>query len=50
MPDSTFVCSAARLLRATRVVTRHYDDALRPVGITITQFGLLNMPETIAKG
>ncbi|MBU2197534.1 MAG: MarR family winged helix-turn-helix transcriptional regulator [Alphaproteobacteria bacterium] len=42
-PDSIIVCSAARLLRATRVVTRHYDDALRPVGITITQFGLLNM-------
>lgn len=52
-PDTDFVCSAARLLRATRVVTRHYDDALRPVGITITQFGLLNMikryePESIS--
>ncbi|WP_341197639.1 MarR family winged helix-turn-helix transcriptional regulator [Hyphomonas chukchiensis] len=52
-PYSDFVCSAARLLRATRVVTRHYDDVLRPVGITITQFGLLNMikryePESIS--
>ena len=50
-PYST--CAAARLLRATRVVTRHYDDALRPAGITITQFGLLNMikryePESIS--
>ena len=46
-------CSAGRLLRAARVLTRHYDDALRPVGITITQFGLLKViqrlePESIS--
>ncbi|WP_146739712.1 MarR family winged helix-turn-helix transcriptional regulator [Hyphomonas pacifica] len=31
-----------RLLRAARRITREYDDALRPVGLTVTQFGLLN--------
>jgi DNA-binding MarR family transcriptional regulator len=51
--EKPIVCSASRLLRAARVVTRHYDDALRPAGITITQFGLLNMiqryePESIS--
>ena len=51
--DSPINCSAARLLRAARVLTRHYDEALRPAGITITQFGLLNVikraePESIS--
>ncbi|MFT5776108.1 MarR family winged helix-turn-helix transcriptional regulator [Hyphomonas sp.] len=52
-PAFELPCSAGRLLRAARVLTRHYDDALRPVGITITQFGLLKViqrlePESIS--
>lgn len=52
-PEFELPCSAGRLLRAARVLTRHYDDALRPVGITITQFGLLKViqrlePESIS--
>ncbi len=35
-------CAAARVLRASRVVTKKYDDALKPVGLTVTQFSLLN--------
>jgi DNA-binding MarR family transcriptional regulator len=33
------LCSALR--RATRAVTRLYDDALRPAGLRVTQFALL---------
>ena len=40
--DVTGRCTAGRLLRAARRITREYDDALRPVGLTVTQFGLLN--------
>ncbi|KDA03382.1 transcriptional regulator [Hyphomonas oceanitis SCH89] len=34
-------CAAVRTLGTARVITRHFDDALRPVGLTITQFTLL---------
>ena len=34
-------CAAAHTLMTARRVTRAYDDALRPVGLTITQFTLL---------
>ncbi len=34
-------CVAARTLRAARVVTRQYDQALSEHGITITQFTLM---------
>jgi len=34
-------CAAVRTLSAARTMTRLYDDALRPVGLTITQFTLL---------
>ena len=34
-------CVAARTIRAARVITRQYDQALRGHGITITQFTLL---------
>lgn len=34
-------CAAVRTLSASRSMTRHYDDALRPLGLTITQFTLL---------
>lgn len=39
-------CAAVRTLSTARSVTRHYDDALRPVNLTITQFTML---VTIAK-
>ncbi|MCA8903045.1 MAG: MarR family transcriptional regulator [Hyphomonas sp.] len=35
-------CAAGNVLRAARSLTRLYDEALRPVGLTITQFGLMN--------
>lgn len=38
----TSECAAGRVLRAARAVTRLYDEALRPVELTITQFGLMN--------
>jgi DNA-binding MarR family transcriptional regulator len=34
-------CTCLRLRRAARRVTRLYDRALEPAGLTITQFGLL---------
>lgn len=34
-------CACSKLRMATRKVTRMYDDVMRPVGITPTQFTLL---------
>lgn len=34
-------CLAVRTLSAARAISRRYDAALRPVGLTITQFTLL---------
>lgn len=34
-------CACANLRKATRVVTQMYDAALRPVGLTATQFTVL---------
>lgn len=34
-------CVCARLRRASRALTRAYDDALAPMGITVTQFSIL---------
>ncbi|MEQ9316800.1 MAG: MarR family winged helix-turn-helix transcriptional regulator [Henriciella sp.] len=31
-----------RVHRTSRLLTRRYDDAIRPTGLTITQFTLLN--------
>ena len=36
-------CACASLRRATRAVTQRYEDALRPTGIRLTQFTLLQM-------
>ena len=36
-----FPCVCARLRRASRAVTRLYDDALAPAGLTVTQFSLM---------
>ena len=54
MSEVTGRCVAGRVLRAARLITRHYDDALRPTGLTIAQFGLLNVigkyePESISQ-
>lgn len=53
LSEVTGRCVAGRVLRASRLITRHYDDALRPTGLTIMQFGLLNVigkyePESIS--
>lgn len=34
-------CICGRLRRTARALTRRYDDALAPVGITVTQFSIL---------
>ena len=39
-------CLALRVRRMSRIITRFYDDALRPLGITASQFTLLT---TLAK-
>lgn len=46
-------CAAVKVLRAGRVLTKAYDAALKPLGLTITQFTLLNAiantdPDSIA--
>jgi DNA-binding MarR family transcriptional regulator len=35
------VCLATRVRQLSRIITRVYDDALRPLGITASQFTLL---------
>ena len=36
-------CACASLRRAARAVTQRYDEALRPSGVRLTQFTLLQM-------
>lgn len=40
MTDTT-PCICGRLRRTSRALTRLYDEALEPVGITVTQFSVL---------
>jgi len=35
-------CAALRTRMASRAITRAYDEALRPIGLRVTQFTLLN--------
>lgn len=35
------VCLATRVRQLSRIVTRYYDDAMRPLGITTSQYTLL---------
>jgi MarR family len=35
-------CIATRVRQLSRIITRAYDDALRPLGITASQFTLLS--------
>jgi DNA-binding MarR family transcriptional regulator len=37
----TLPCMCANLRRAARALTQRYDEALRPLGMTITQFTIL---------
>jgi len=37
----TLPCLCATIRRASRAITQRYDEALRPVGLTITQFTIL---------
>ena len=37
----TLPCMCANLRRAARALTQRYDEALRPLGLTITQFTIL---------
>ena len=38
-------CVATRLRLANRVITKVYDDALRPLGLTVTQLSMLVVAE-----
>jgi DNA-binding MarR family transcriptional regulator len=38
-------CIATRLRMASRVITKLYDDALRPLGLTVTQMSMLAVAE-----
>jgi DNA-binding MarR family transcriptional regulator len=40
-------CVCARLRRASRALTRSYDKALEPHGLTVTQFSLLRNAERL---
>jgi DNA-binding MarR family transcriptional regulator len=40
-------CICGRLRRASRALTRHYDEALAPVGLTITQFSVMRTLSTM---
>ncbi|MEM9028187.1 MAG: MarR family transcriptional regulator, partial [Pseudomonadota bacterium] len=39
--DTASACIATRVRQLSRIITRMYDDALRPHGITASQFTLL---------
>lgn len=41
MQPSTAPCICFRVRRASRALTRLYDDALAPAGLTVTQFSIL---------
>ena len=38
-------CIATRLRMASRMITKVYDDALRPLGLTVTQMSMLVVAE-----
>lgn len=43
--DVLRTCIALRMRLANRVITKAYDDALRPFALRVTQFALLSMAE-----
>lgn len=40
-------CVCGRLRRTSRALTRRYDEALAPIGITVTQFSVLRTLATL---
>lgn len=46
-PLPVLPCGCAALRRATRAVTQLYDEALRPLGIRITQFTILQVLDRV---
>jgi DNA-binding MarR family transcriptional regulator len=48
-PPPSAPCVCARLRRASRALTRVYDEALEPVGLTVTQFSLLRNVERLGE-
>ena len=44
---STAPCICFRVRRASRALTRLYDDALAPAGLTVTQFSILRNSERL---
>ena len=43
-------CSAHRIRRKARLISRQYDEALRPSGLKVTQFSLMVAIETQKHG
>ena len=41
-------CACTRARRAARSLTNHYDSALKPVGLRITQFSVLSTIDRMA--
>lgn len=41
--DDASPCICGRLRRTSRALTRLYDDALAPVGVTVTQFSVMRI-------
>lgn len=41
-PSADAACSCGRLRRASRALTRFYDDALESAGLSVTQYSLLS--------
>ena len=41
--ETTANCTCLNLRKASRAVTKFYDDAFKPVGLRVTQFSLLAM-------
>ncbi len=42
--NTSAACISTRVRQLSRIITRVYDDALRPPGITASQFTLLTQP------
>jgi DNA-binding MarR family transcriptional regulator len=42
-PIPALPCMCARLRRASRLLSQHYEDALRPAGSRLTQFTILQL-------
>ncbi|MEO5701990.1 MAG: MarR family winged helix-turn-helix transcriptional regulator [Casimicrobiaceae bacterium] len=40
-PPVSPACACGRLRRATRALTQHYDEAMAPSGLRVTQFSVL---------